>query len=45
MTDNYCRKSTSYFPTEYKFETELSKRALTHLKVTIYSPLMKEPII
>lgn len=43
MTDNYSRKSTSY-STECKFETELDERSLTS-KITIYSPLMKEPIM
>lgn len=32
VTDSYCRKSTSYSPTECKLEIELGKRALTPLK-------------
>lgn len=46
VTDSDWRKSTSNSPTECKFETELCKRALAlKKKTTIYSPLMKQPII
>lgn len=41
MTDNYSRKSTSY-STESKFK--LDESSLTS-KITIYSPLTKEPIM